>query len=163
MLATTAVVAFLNKPLPVSYTHLDVYKRQDLIALLSKLTNALGTAKLKHKVSSKLVCECCSCVCNIGNCFKLVVKPDKSRGRAVFKAMRAVMRSISPIDLRVWLNIKISFLMSSAIASCRFNTKSVSYTHLDVYKRQTLNRVYLAISIAFYKDSDKLSIVPNCD
>ena len=92
-LALALVLRLLSPEGPVSYTHLDVYKRQQLG--LADLFEPLGIERYQ---------------------------PD---------TLRAVM-----LSLRLAAGCAGKYAMDAAYARVR-DADAVSYTHLDVYKRQT--------------------------
>ena len=101
--------------MPVSYTHLDVYKRQVLVhpatsneegALLARLAAGLNCGNLDHRIAQQ----------------------DLSDG-----AQAQAFATVSYTHLDVYKRQEFEY----AIVNKRFYVDdAVSYTHLDVYKRQ---------------------------
>ena len=103
------IVALAGTVAPVSYTHLDVYKRQVLALLSSSMAN---TWPRRNIVSP-------GCACTTSACAVALAAPSFSAwsGPSVAQAASAAAQT-KPTNsvIRVF--------------------KAVSYTHIDVYKRQ---------------------------
>ena len=104
--STVVSIKGLERAIPVSYTHLDVYKRQ-----VPRLRPALGVGSL---LSQHLVND------------------DE------FRKIIAVLRlSVPYTGIILSTREKASFRDELAsLGISQFSAGSVSYTHLDVYKRQ---------------------------
>ena len=99
-------------PIAVSYTHLDVYKRQDLAAAESAALAALATGTLpdfRWLIASDVCKHCTHAAC-------LDVCPTGSLFRSEFGTV---------------------VVQDEICNGCGYCVAAVSYTHLDVYKRQT--------------------------
>ena len=109
----------LNKGLaPVSYTHLDVYKRQPLIYRIPELCT-IHTPKRKISLSTIM-------------CMQRDVYKRQGTMCQIFYAIaqKKLMQKIVSCSYQQW---NISLVMRMKI---QWNHTTVSYTHLDVYKRQ---------------------------
>ena len=141
--------------MPVSYTHLDVYKRQIQSVSIGASGQAESTQKATSEVellASKLH-ETKAYVSDINDMSvetkqlsdqgltivdDLIEKGEKSKDNSRF-SKNVVNEMIESIN-------KINFI-SDAITEITEQTNllslnAVSYTHLDVYKRQSLYRAY---------------------
>ena len=149
------LLSAVNGTKAVSYTHLDVYKRQTLMLFTYFSFNIL------HTIWYTLFASDFSLI--------LCVKVDK-RGRPTkkitffksnglhFLNFLNIISNISVLDLLSLIQFINNFFIKeftnfkkpfSGIIICVFiGVRSVSYTHLDVYKRQVLapcNTVHLGL------------------
>ena len=149
LLSTTAYnkkkKALMTLPLlgitPVSYTHLDVYKRQQQYRdLLKKATNSMmsnikngiqltttgfsGTSTSTDKVHDEEV---------------TIEEATSSSRKAEAEAEAAYDDKENEFD-----DEDTTTILSQPK---RYNFKPVSYTHLDVYKRQAYKRVVIAVGV----------------
>ena len=99
------MVKSLGNHIPVSYTHLDVYKRQ-------LVSHALHVAKYQERPVQVDLCD------------------SKDDGGAVHRCLHSIMHFIE--DHAKEAGIPVRFAASKLAA--------VSYTHLDVYKRQPVHK-----------------------
>ena len=113
---------------PVSYTHLDVYKRQKLIDVGTAIVNdgfqpeGRGSSELLAKAESEV----------------FAIAEGHSRGRQDFVPIkRALNEAFDVLQKRAESGSGVTGLPTGYVA--------VSYTHLDVYKRQVCANRALAM------------------
>ena len=111
---------------PVSYTHLDVYKRQ--------VPHRVAEEKMGQFVRDVAVCT--------ANLMERVVYDDSLPARQFERRRRdgvrlyfvQLLESVAVYDLVCGKHLNAQLLSDSVT---RHRVRTVSYTHLDVYKRQT--------------------------
>ena len=103
--------------MPVSYTHLDVYKRQEEIAFLE----SFGGAKQVVEMSQGVIEHS-----------QVKVTSGPLQGKEGY------IRKIDRHKRKAWLDIEMFGRTQNIQVGLEIVAKieSVSYTHLDVYKRQ---------------------------
>ena len=136
---------------PVSYTHLDVYKRQPLVTPLMMLGGAFlcfeGVEKLAHKFlhegDDDRHAERVAAMQN-ENVDMVAFEKDKVRGaiRTDFiLSAEIIVISLGTLAGRNFLEQVLTLVAISAIMTVGVyglvGGIAVSYTHLDVYKRQS--------------------------
>ena len=108
----------LRSPRPVSYTHLDVYKRQLLGFALVKLgERVVGLRKLAGEASDTMIQV---------TRFVLEMTPLGTFGLIAALVGAYGFEKLLPLG---------TFVFALYLA-CALHIVAVSYTHLDVYKRQ---------------------------
>ena len=110
------------REVPVSYTHLDVYKRQ-LLALQAR--DVAGGSVLAEQVFS------------IAGMGQLIMISVLNRDFLVIQAIVFVITVIV-----VFINLLLDVSYGWLDPRIRMTLRTVSYTHLDVYKRQTKGSVH---------------------
>ena len=109
---------------PVSYTHLDVYKRQGKL-VYGRLSAALTQGQLQPDARLKIR--------DLAEAMGTSVTPVRDAVLQLVQEGALIMRS--PRDIRVRRVSRKEYLEIRDI-----RVEPVSYTHLDVYKRQPLPR-----------------------
>ena len=116
---------FIN---PVSYTHLDVYKRQeDVFANIDKILNR------EMNISKRSVLEIQSAGDSI----------DFPYALNDFSVSRNETTSMITIETHINDEFLTYYWGDGLIISTPTGSTAVSYTHLDVYKRQLLKKVII--------------------
>ena len=116
-----------NRFIPVSYTHLDVYKRQTLGHPLSACVGFLCKSAIKVLSFSSLLSHTF-----LEDVYK---RQTPSASRIYITAINGTSFSVT------W---PIRLIPPSRISAIRAaSTIPVSYTHLDVYKRQSIYSPFL--------------------
>ena len=118
---------------PVSYTHLDVYKRQIFVHSehFGYIIVFKSVSYTHLDVYKRQAQECCKTVLTWISAFNF------SSNFHSGKFVRSLLR-----DKTKWLDKYPNwFSLKLFIASKEFASITVSYTHLDVYKRQSWRRL----------------------
>ena len=112
--------------LPVSYTHLDVYKRQDLDSALEVHANNFKTLRVL-KENLYLTNICCSPDYN-----------NKEHMYRIFKSFILFTKKNETMYYGCYIKCYGCYAIGKTLGFLEYfiNNKAVSYTHLDVYKRQ---------------------------
>ena len=132
------------KAVPVSYTHLDVYKRQVLLNLKYEISGSdmSDSAVVRHLRSLGARIAVGHAAENVGDVQVLVKSTAISDDNP--ELVEARKRNIAIIPRAEMLAELMRLRQGIAIAGTHGKT-TVSYTHLDVYKRQSILRATRAL------------------
>ena len=131
---------------PVSYTHLDVYKRQEQSIVREMATSLCGTNEGKRSCNVALgnVDFDLTVFVTLCSCWKGEIQDSRREivSCGEDRSLQDVNYKIKAPDSPDWGLWTVSFLhtnernMVTHTQICDLGYKTVSYTHLDVYKRQ---------------------------
>ena len=129
-------INFITDSLPVSYTHLDVYKRQSTYYMREQWVNLVkGLMCLLFVVDTIVLTSFVTCMS------RQIKKKQLFSNTFIAATVRFIASFIKYSNIRMWTILcLILFAVANAIlGGFAYASESfipVSYTHLDVYKRQ---------------------------